>query len=34
MQRDEYRIRQVTKVTADTIEELADKMAEYRRPGR
>jgi tricarballylate dehydrogenase len=28
-QRDEYRIRQVTKVTADTIEELADKMAEY-----
>ena len=29
LQRDEYRIRQVTKVTADTIEELADKMAEY-----
>src|SRR5437667_325661 len=28
-QRDEYRIRQVTKVTADTIEALADKMAEY-----
>jgi len=27
-QRDEYRIRQVTKVTADTIEALADKMAE------
>jgi len=27
-QRDEYRIRQVTKVTADTMEELADKMAE------
>src|SRR5215472_9364237 len=27
-QRDEYRIRQVTKVTADTIEVLADKMAE------
>ena len=33
LQRDEYRIRQVTKVTADTIEELADKMAEYA-PGR
>jgi tricarballylate dehydrogenase len=29
LQRDEYRIRQVTKVTADTIEALADKMAEY-----
>src|SRR5499425_61615 len=29
LQRDEYRIRQVTKVTADTIEGLADKMAEY-----
>ena len=29
LQRDEYRIRQVTKVTANTIEELADKMAEY-----
>src|SRR5499425_202641 len=29
LQRDEYRIRQVTKVTADTIEQLADKMAEY-----
>jgi len=29
LQRDEYRIRQVTKVVADTIEELADKMAEY-----
>src|SRR5438874_2119042 len=28
-QRDEYRIRQVTKVVADTIEGLADKMAEY-----
>jgi tricarballylate dehydrogenase len=28
LQRDEYRIRQVTKVTADTIEALADKMAE------
>jgi len=27
-QRDEYRIRQVTKVTANTMEELADKMAE------
>src|SRR5579864_2127835 len=27
-QRDEYRIRQVTKVVADTMEELADKMAE------
>ncbi len=27
-QRDEYRIRQVTKGTADTFEELADKMAE------
>jgi tricarballylate dehydrogenase len=27
-QRDEYRIRQVTKVVANTIEELADKMAE------
>ena len=31
LQRDEYRIRQVTKVTADTIEELADKMAETAR---
>ena len=29
LQRDEYRIRQVTKVTANTIPELADKMAEY-----
>ncbi len=29
LQRDEYRIRQITKVTANTIEELADKMAEY-----
>ncbi len=29
LQRDEYRIRRVTKVTAATIEELADKMAEY-----
>src|SRR5258705_6140969 len=29
LQRDEYRIRQVTKVTADTVEALADKMAEY-----
>src|SRR5438874_2073112 len=29
LQRDEYRIRQVTKVIANTIEELADKMAEY-----
>ena len=29
LQRDEYRIRQVTKVTADMIEGLADKMAEY-----
>jgi len=29
LQRDEYRIRQVTKVTAQTIPELADKMAEY-----
>jgi tricarballylate dehydrogenase len=29
LQRDEYRIRQVTKVVADTIEALADKMAEY-----
>ena len=29
LQRDEYRIRQVTKVTAETIEGLADKMAEY-----
>jgi tricarballylate dehydrogenase len=29
LQRDEYRIRQVTKVTANTIAELADKMAEY-----
>ena len=29
LQRDEYRIRQVTKVMADTIEALADKMAEY-----
>jgi len=29
LQRDEYRIRQITKVTADTIEGLADKMAEY-----
>ncbi len=29
LQRDEYRIRQVTKVTADTIEALAGKMAEY-----
>src|SRR5436189_22662 len=28
-QRDDYRIRQVTKVVADTIEGLADKMAEY-----
>ena len=28
LQRDEYRIRRVTKVTADTFEELADKMAE------
>jgi tricarballylate dehydrogenase len=28
LQRDEYRIRQVTKVTADTMAELADKMAE------
>ena len=27
LQRDEYRIRHVTKVTADTIEQLADKMA-------
>jgi tricarballylate dehydrogenase len=26
--RDEYRIRQITKVTADTIEELADKMGD------
>jgi tricarballylate dehydrogenase len=29
LQRDEYRIRQVTKVVAATIEELADKMVEY-----
>jgi tricarballylate dehydrogenase len=29
LQRDEYRIRQVTKVVADTIDGLADKMAEY-----
>ena len=29
LQRDEYHIRQVTKVTADTIEALADKMTEY-----
>jgi tricarballylate dehydrogenase len=29
LQRDEYRIRQVTKVVADTIADLADKMAEY-----
>jgi tricarballylate dehydrogenase len=29
LQRDEYRIRQVTKVVADTIEALADRMAEY-----
>jgi tricarballylate dehydrogenase len=28
LQRDEYRIRRVTKVTADTFEALADKMAE------
>jgi tricarballylate dehydrogenase len=28
LQRDEYRIRRVTKVTADTFEQLADKMAE------
>jgi len=26
LQRDEYRIRQITKVTADTIEELAKKL--------
>jgi tricarballylate dehydrogenase len=29
LQRDEYRIRRITKVTANTIDELADKMAEY-----
>jgi tricarballylate dehydrogenase len=29
LQRDEYRIRRVTKVTAETVEQLADKMAQY-----
>jgi len=32
LQRDEYRIRQVTKVSANTFEELADKMAEANAP--